>query len=70
MQELMFQLMGAFAQFERAMIKERQREGIAAAKKRGVYKGRASKLAKEQIEEIRSKVDAGAIRLLWRENTM
>ncbi|MGL1862678.1 MAG: recombinase family protein [Pseudodesulfovibrio sp.] len=60
MQELMFQLMGAFAQFERAVIKERQKEGIAAAKKRGVYKGRAPKLAKEQIEEIRSKADAGA----------
>lgn len=40
MADLMRQVMGAFAQFERAMIRERQREGIAAAKDRGVYKGR------------------------------
>jgi DNA invertase Pin-like site-specific DNA recombinase len=31
--------MGAFAEFERALILERQREGIAAAKQRGVYTG-------------------------------
>lgn len=40
MQTLMFTMMGAFAQFERAVMKERQREGIAKAKERGVYKGR------------------------------
>lgn len=39
-QHLMLSMMGAVAQFERAMIKERQREGIAKAKERGVYKGR------------------------------
>ncbi len=39
-QHLMLSMMGAVAQFERAMIKERQREGIAKAKQRGVYKGR------------------------------
>lgn len=33
-------LMGSFAQFEREMIRQRQAEGIAAAKARGVYKGR------------------------------
>ena len=37
---LMRQIMGAFAQFERSMIRERQKEGIALAKERGVYKGR------------------------------
>ena len=36
----MLSMMGAVAQFERAMIKERQREGIAKAKQKGVYKGR------------------------------
>ncbi|RBH58402.1 MULTISPECIES: recombinase family protein [Pseudomonas] len=41
MQELMLSLLGSVAQFERAMIKERQREGIAKAKEAGVYKGRA-----------------------------
>lgn len=37
---LQLQLMGAFAQFERAMIRRRQAEGIAKAKTKGVYKGR------------------------------
>lgn len=38
------QLLGAFAQFERSIIRERQREGIELAKRRGVYKGRAPAL--------------------------
>ncbi|TSD56403.1 recombinase family protein [Variovorax sp. KBS0712] len=37
---LMLQLLGAVGQFERALIKERQREGIVIAKTKGVYKGR------------------------------
>ena len=37
---LMLSVMGAFAEFERALIKERQREGIALAKQRGAYRGR------------------------------
>jgi DNA invertase Pin-like site-specific DNA recombinase len=41
MANLMLSVMGAFAEFERALIKERQREGIALAKKRGAFKGRA-----------------------------
>ena len=40
MANLMLSVMGAFAEFERSLIKERQREGISLAKKRGVYKGR------------------------------
>jgi DNA invertase Pin-like site-specific DNA recombinase len=40
MATLMLSVMGAFAEFERALILERQREGIAAAKARGAYKGR------------------------------
>jgi DNA invertase Pin-like site-specific DNA recombinase len=40
MDTLMLQLLGSFAQYERALIGERQREGIKAAKERGVYKGR------------------------------
>ncbi|WBI33416.1 Transposon Tn3 resolvase [Pseudomonas aeruginosa] len=39
-QELMLSIMDSVAQFERAMIKERQKEGIAKAKQKGVYKGR------------------------------
>ncbi|MBX4138918.1 recombinase family protein [Pseudomonas sp. S5F11] len=40
MQKLMLNMMGSFAQFEREVMKERQREGIAKAKQKGVYKGR------------------------------
>jgi len=44
MQELMLSLLGSVAQFERAMIKERQREGIAKAKETGAYKGRTKSI--------------------------
>ncbi|WP_230732400.1 recombinase family protein [Pseudomonas fitomaticsae] len=40
MQELMLGLLGSVAQFERALIRERQAEGIQKAKAAGVYKGR------------------------------
>ena len=40
MSNLLLSVMGAFAKFERSLIRERQLEGIALAKKRGVYKGR------------------------------
>jgi DNA invertase Pin-like site-specific DNA recombinase len=51
--------MGAFAEFERAMIRERQREGIAAAKKRGKQIGAKRKLSPEQVVDIKSKLTAG-----------
>lgn len=51
--ELMFTMLGAFAQFERAIIRERQREGIAAAKNKGVYKGRAPALTPERVDALR-----------------
>jgi len=38
MAHLMLSVMGAFAEFERELIRERQREGIALAKQRGAYK--------------------------------
>jgi DNA invertase Pin-like site-specific DNA recombinase len=44
MNTLMLQLLGAVGQFERALIRERQREGIAIAKTKGVYKGRKPSL--------------------------
>lgn len=56
---LMLSIMGAFAQFERSLIKERQREGIALAKQRGVYKGRAHKLTPEQATSLRERRSAG-----------
>lgn len=46
---LLRQVLGAFAQFERALIKERQREGIALAKGKGKYKGRAPSIPRDVI---------------------
>lgn len=60
MSELMLNLLGAVAQFERSLIRERQREGIELAKKRGAYKGRKKALNKSQVEELKAKVEAGA----------
>lgn len=53
MAKLTLSMMGAFAEFERSLILERQREGIALAKGKGVYKGRKPKLTKVQEAEIR-----------------
>jgi DNA invertase Pin-like site-specific DNA recombinase len=52
MSDLLFNILGSFAQFERSMIKERQREGIAAAKARGKKLGRPSTLTDEDRQEI------------------
>ena len=51
--------MGAFAEFERALIRERQREGIALAKRRGVYRGRKRQLSLEQAARLKERVAAG-----------
>ena len=59
MATLLLSVMGAFAEFERALIRERQREGIALAKKRGVYRGRKRLLSGEQTERLRERVAAG-----------
>ena len=59
MANLMLSVMGAFAEFERALIHERQREGIALAKKRGAYRGRKKSLTPEQVTELRRRVAAG-----------
>lgn len=56
---LMLSVMGAVAEFERTLIRERQREGTALAKQRGVYRGRHRSLHPEQIEEVRKRVEAG-----------
>jgi DNA invertase Pin-like site-specific DNA recombinase len=56
--QLMLTLLGAFAEFERALIRERQREGIALAKERGVYKGRPH-LKPDQVAALYAKIDAG-----------
>jgi DNA invertase Pin-like site-specific DNA recombinase len=59
MANLLLSVMGAFAEFERALILERQREGIAAAKARGAYAGRAPALTSEQIGQLRERAEAG-----------
>jgi DNA invertase Pin-like site-specific DNA recombinase len=52
MANLMLSVMGAFAELERALIRERQREGIALAKQRGAYKGRKKTLTPERATEL------------------
>lgn len=53
-QNLMLTMLGAISTFERDLILERQREGIAIAKANGVYKGRRSAFSDEQKEQIKS----------------
>jgi DNA invertase Pin-like site-specific DNA recombinase len=52
MANLMLSVMGAFAEFERSLIRERQREGIALARQRGAYKGRKKTLTPERGAEL------------------
>ena len=59
MSNLLLSMMGAFAEFERSLIRERQLEGIAIAKKRGDYRGRKSSLTEEKIEEMSKLLRAG-----------
>jgi DNA invertase Pin-like site-specific DNA recombinase len=59
MSVLLLSVMGAVAEFERAIIRERQAEGIRIAKQKGVYKGRRASLTHDQADEVRQKVDAG-----------
>jgi DNA invertase Pin-like site-specific DNA recombinase len=59
MASLMLSVMGAFAEFERALIHERQREGISLAKQRGAYKGRKKALAEATVTQIRQRLTTG-----------
>ena len=59
MANLMLSVMGAVAEFERALLRERQREGITLAKQRGTYRGRKRALNSEQIVEMKRRVAAG-----------
>lgn len=54
--KLTLSIAGAFASFERDIIKSRQAEGIAKAKERGVYKGRQKKIDDAEIYKL---TDAG-----------
>jgi DNA invertase Pin-like site-specific DNA recombinase len=59
MARLLLSIMGSFAEFERSLIRERQAEGIAAAKKRGVYKGRKPMLTTASVVDLRDRAAAG-----------
>lgn len=59
MSNLLLSMMGAFAEFERSLIRERQLEGIAIAKKRGDYRGRKSSLSEEKIEKMNQLLENG-----------
>ncbi|MEO7195931.1 MAG: recombinase family protein [Pseudonocardiaceae bacterium] len=64
MANLLLSVMGAFAEFSvistRSLIRERQREGIALAKKRGAYRGRTRSLSEEQAARLRQRAGEGA----------
>ncbi len=62
MATLLLSVMGAFAEFERELIRERQREGIAIAKTKGKYTGRKRALTIEQAEELCRRAAAGESR--------
>ncbi|KGO32885.1 hypothetical protein JT06_17700 [Desulfobulbus sp. Tol-SR] len=59
-QRLQLQIIGAVAEFERSLIRERQREGIARARARGAHLGRRPVLTPAQVEELAARAAAGA----------
>lgn len=56
---LLFHIMGAIAEFERSLISERTKAGMAAAKARGQHLGRARKLTEEDAVWARRIIGAG-----------
>lgn len=59
MATLLLSVIGAVAEFERSLIRERQREGVAIAKEKGLYKGRKKALNEEQVRELQERVTQG-----------
>lgn len=59
MANLLLSVMGAFGEFERALIGERQRERITLTKQRGAYRGRKKALVENQVIELRRRAGAG-----------
>jgi DNA invertase Pin-like site-specific DNA recombinase len=59
MANLLLSVTGAFVEFERALIRARQREGIALSKQRGAYRGRKRALASDQVVEPRRRAATG-----------
>jgi len=52
--KLQLHMMGAFAEFERNIIRKRQAEGIAKAKSKGVYKGRKPSIDRDRVKELKA----------------
>jgi DNA invertase Pin-like site-specific DNA recombinase len=68
MNTLLLSMLGAVAEFERSMILERQKEGIALAKAAGKYKGRKAALTDERAAELRVRLaDGESVTTLARE---
>ena len=59
MSQLLLTMLGAVAQFERDLIRERQREGIEAAKRRGIYRGRKRVLTPDRAAELAARASSG-----------
>lgn len=64
---LMLSIMGAVAEFERSLILERQKEGIAIAKAKGAYTGRKPSLSEQQVQELKERAGKGEnkVALAW-----
>lgn len=58
--ELLFQMFGALAQYERALTQERVRAGLAAAQRRGRRGGRPPAIAAEKLESVMAALEQGA----------
>jgi len=59
LQTLLLSMLGSVAEFERALINERQLEGVALAKAAGRYKGGTPKLSRQRATQLRERVAAG-----------
>ena len=59
MSKMLLGIFASISEWERATIRERQAEGIALAKARGVYKGRSKSLTPEQVEAARERIAGG-----------
>jgi len=56
MSNLLLSMLGAVAEFERSLIRERQKEGVQIAKANGAYKGRKQEMTPERIADIKTRV--------------
>ena len=59
MSQLLLSIMGAFAEFERSLIRERQLEGIQIAKTKGLYRGRKPALSSDRVTELLGRISTG-----------